>query len=196
MPVTVNVKIGAANVKPTRATAIVTASPDPRSGVVTGTIGAVDADGDVLSYTAGTTTKGTVTLNADGSFTYTPTAAARLAASKAGATVGHQDPRPSPSPCATGSAASSTKATSVKVTIAAEPARPTRRRDNGVGHGVRHTSTAIGTVTGTVTATDAGRRRADLQRWQTGPAFGVVTVSADAESSPTPPMWTPATARW
>jgi VCBS repeat-containing protein/YVTN family beta-propeller protein len=171
VPVTVNVKIGAPNVKPTAVTASVTAT-QPRSGVITGTVGAVDADGDVLSYSAGKTNKGTVTLNADGSFTYTPTAAARLAASK---------PR-------AGSATKSETITftvsdgfggvvtkTLKVTIVANPAdnaAPT----NGAGT-VSDTSTAIGSVTGVVTATDLDGD-ALTYRLASGPAFGVATVSA------------------
>lgn len=171
VPVTVNVKIGAANVKPTAATANVTAT-QPRSGVVSGSVGAVDTDGDVLSYTAGKTTKGAVTLNADGSFTYTPTAAARLAASK---------PR----------ASSATKSETItftvsdgfggvvtktlKVTIAANPLS-NGAPSNGVG-AVSDTSTAIGTVTGVVTATDPDGD-ALTYSLKTGPAFGVVTVGA------------------
>lgn len=55
--------------------------PDPVSGTVTGAVGAVDPDGDALSYTGPTTTtKGTVVVNPDGTFAYTPTAAARHAA--------------------------------------------------------------------------------------------------------------------
>ncbi|MEX7468988.1 Ig-like domain-containing protein [Mycobacterium adipatum] len=171
VPVTVNVKIGAPNVKPTAVTASVTAT-QPRSGVITGTVGAVDADGDVLSYSAGKTNKGTVTLNADGSFTYTPTAAARLAASK---------PR-------AGSATKSETITftvsdgfggvvtkTLKVTIVANPAdnaAPT----NGAGT-VSDTSTAIGSVTGVVTATDLDGDALTF-RLASGPAFGVATVSA------------------
>ncbi|MBI5735094.1 MAG: tandem-95 repeat protein [Mycolicibacterium neoaurum] len=171
VPVTVNVKIGAPNAKPTAVATSVTAT-QPRSGVITGTVGAVDADGDVLSYSAGKTNKGTVTLNADGSFTYTPTAAARLAASK---------PR-------AGSATKSETITftvsdgfggvvtkTLKVTIVANPAdnaAPT----NGAGT-VSDTSTAIGSVTGVVTATDPDGD-ALTYRLASGPAFGVVTVSA------------------
>lgn len=171
VPVTVNVKIGAPNVQPTAVTASVTAT-QPRSGVITGTVGAVDADGDVLSYSAGKTNKGTVTLNADGSFTYTPTAAARLAASK---------PR-------AGSATKSETITftvsdgfggvvtkTLKVTIAANPADNTAPT-NGAGT-VSDTSTAIGSVTGVVTATDPDGD-ALTYTLKTGPAFGVVTVSA------------------
>lgn len=56
------------------------------NGIVTGTVTATDPDGDTLSYSgSGTTAKGTVVVEADGGFTYTPTAAARHAASAVGA---------------------------------------------------------------------------------------------------------------
>lgn len=46
-------------------------------GVVTGTLGATDPDGDLLTYTlTSPATKGTVELASDGSFTYTPNFAA------------------------------------------------------------------------------------------------------------------------
>ena len=179
VPMTVHVKIGAANVKPTAVTANITAI-QPRSGVLSGSVGAVDADGDVLSYTASRTTKGTVTLNADGTFTYTPTAAARLAASKPGA----------------GSAAKSETITftvsdgfggvvtkALKVTIAANPLVNTAPV-NGVGT-VSGTSTAVGTVTGVVTAGDPDGD-ALTYSLKAGPAFGVVKVSATGAFSYTP----------
>ncbi|MFM8349437.1 MAG: Ig-like domain-containing protein [Actinomycetales bacterium] len=51
-------------------------APDAQ-GVITGRVGATDADADPLSYTVTTPpTRGSVTINPDGSFTYVPTAAA------------------------------------------------------------------------------------------------------------------------
>ena len=61
-------------------------SPNARTGKVTGNIAADDPDGDRLTYTGMTTAKGVVTVNSRGSFTYTPTAAARHAAAATGAT--------------------------------------------------------------------------------------------------------------
>lgn len=179
VPVTVNVKIGAANVKPTAATANVSAT-QPRTGVVSGSVGALDTDGDVLSYTASATTKGTVTLNADGSFTYTPTAAARLAASKPGASSATKSETITFT-VSDGFGGVVTKA--LKVTIAANP--PTNDAPtNGVGT-VTDTSTAIGTVTGVVTATDPDGD-ALTYSLKTGPAFGVVKVNANGQFTYTP----------
>ncbi|MEI6253322.1 MAG: Ig-like domain-containing protein [Mycobacteriaceae bacterium] len=53
-------------------------APDATSGVVAGAILGTDPENDALSYSApDATAKGTVTLAADGTFTYTPTAEAR-----------------------------------------------------------------------------------------------------------------------
>ena len=54
----------------------------PRSdGTITGTLKATDGDGDPLRYFGGgTSTKGTLTVYYDGTYTYTPKADARLAA--------------------------------------------------------------------------------------------------------------------
>lgn len=56
--------------------------PDPTTGTVTGAILGSDPDGDTLSYTGpSATAKGTVSLDSGaGTFTYTPTAAARQTA--------------------------------------------------------------------------------------------------------------------
>jgi VCBS repeat-containing protein len=59
--------------------------------VVTGAVSASDADGDLLRYSGSqTTNKGTVVVAPDGSFTYTPTAAARHAAARTTATPADQ----------------------------------------------------------------------------------------------------------
>ena len=84
--VPVSVTISPANKAPVNTGAIVGA-PD-NAGVVTGSVSATDPDGDTLSYSGPiTTAKGSVTVNADGSFTYTPTIAARRNASASGATA-------------------------------------------------------------------------------------------------------------
>lgn len=84
--VPITVTIAPANTAPT---ATARSSVSWFSAKVYGTITARDADRDPLSYTASPTAKGgTVTIGADGKFTYTPTAAARHAAANAGATQG------------------------------------------------------------------------------------------------------------
>ncbi|TRW88235.1 hypothetical protein FK535_03270 [Mycolicibacterium sp. 018/SC-01/001] len=56
---------------------------NPNTGVVTGAVTAVDADGDSFTYRAATKTrKGTVAIAEDGTFVYTPSDAARAQASR------------------------------------------------------------------------------------------------------------------
>ncbi len=72
-PVEVMVPIGAANVAPTLVSTTAN-TPEPDSGVVTGTVVFSDPDGDTPTYTGtGDTAKGSVVVHTDGSFTYTPT---------------------------------------------------------------------------------------------------------------------------
>ena len=63
-------------------------TPNTTTGIVTGAVKGADGDKDLVTYTqtAGPT-KGTVTLSATGAYTYTPTAQARHAAMKPGATT-------------------------------------------------------------------------------------------------------------
>lgn len=82
--VPITVTIAPANAAPT---ATARSSVSWLSAKVHGTVTAKDADRDTLTFTASPTAKGgTVTIGADGKFTYTPTAAARHAAANAGAT--------------------------------------------------------------------------------------------------------------
>jgi YVTN family beta-propeller protein/VCBS repeat-containing protein len=63
-------------------------APDPSTGAVTGAVTATDLDQDPLTYTVtGAPTKGSLVLNPGGTFTYTPTATARHAASTIGAST-------------------------------------------------------------------------------------------------------------
>jgi YVTN family beta-propeller protein/VCBS repeat-containing protein len=68
------------NTNPVKGEPIV-GDPNVITGVVTGNVGVTDADDDVLTYTVVSGTRnGTVVVNPNGDFTYTPTAAARHAA--------------------------------------------------------------------------------------------------------------------
>ncbi|MDQ1250121.1 MAG: large repetitive protein, partial [Actinomycetota bacterium] len=62
-------------------------TPDASTGVVTGSVTATDADGDILTYSGSTTTsKGNVVVDPTGGLTYTPTAEARINAARVDAT--------------------------------------------------------------------------------------------------------------
>ena len=80
----ITVPISPANTAPTAV--VSSGAAAAATGAITGAVVGSDADGDTLRYTGPTNTaRGTVTVNPDGSFTYTPTAAARHAAAAAGA---------------------------------------------------------------------------------------------------------------
>ncbi|MBB2991254.1 VCBS repeat-containing protein [Mycolicibacterium iranicum] len=55
-------------------------SPSAWTGKVTGRVSVVDADGDRVTYTVSSASRGTVTINERGTFSYTPTVPARHAA--------------------------------------------------------------------------------------------------------------------
>jgi VCBS repeat-containing protein len=70
-------------------TAVTATSTNQTNGAYSGGLNIPPADGGLLTYSVGTppSSKGTVVVNADGSFTYTPTAAARHAAAATNATT-------------------------------------------------------------------------------------------------------------
>ena len=77
---------GLGNAAPTAGSPTV-GTPDPATGVVSGSISATDPDGEAVTFSApAVTAKGAVVLDSvTGDFTYTPTAAARHAAARDGA---------------------------------------------------------------------------------------------------------------
>ena len=87
VPATVSITVNPVNDAPTLSPSAGT--PDASTGVVTGTSGGTDVDGDTLSFSVATgPSKGSVSLDAvTGDFTYTPTEAARTAAGASGATT-------------------------------------------------------------------------------------------------------------
>ncbi|WP_293311510.1 Ig-like domain-containing protein, partial [Mycolicibacterium sp.] len=82
---TVNLTVTPINKVPTATTTV--GAPDPTTSVVTGAVIGSDADGDPLTYTGSTTSKGTAVVTGTGDFTYTPTAQARHGAAKLDATA-------------------------------------------------------------------------------------------------------------
>ena len=154
---------------------------NPNTGVVTGTVVAVDADGDTFSYRFPTKTrKGTVEIDEDGAFTYTPTEQARALASKPSAPAwaktdafrvtvddGH----------------GGTTTLTVRVTIA--PLGGPNQAPTDGGYTANRPGAFTGRVTGSVTATDPDR---DLLAF-TGSgqtAKGAVVVNADGTFAYTP----------
>lgn len=117
-------------------------SPGWFSAKVTGRVYASDADRDKLTFTAADTARGTVTVNSRGSFTYTPTDAARHAAA---ATAGEDRDT---FVIAVGDGNGGVIHTSVSVVIRPVNARPNARSVVGKGN------PATGVVLGTITASD------------------------------------------
>ena len=144
-PNTVIVAVSPTNAAPTGAA--VPGTPDPATGVVTGTVTASDPDGDPLTYTGSTTTaKGTVTVNPDGTFTYTPTEAARHnAAADTATTADTQDNFA----VTINDAHGGTVPVTATVAISPTNAAPTGTAVVGTP------DPATGVVTGTLTFTDA-----------------------------------------
>jgi YVTN family beta-propeller protein/VCBS repeat-containing protein len=167
----VTVSISPTNSAPTGGNGTVT-QVNSTTGAVTGVLSAVDLDGDKLTFTSAPPQKGTLTIGANGSFTYTPTTAARDAASAP-------------------NAAPATKAEAIGITVAdgyggtatftlTAPITPYTTGNlppvTGVAT-VTSSSSAIGTVTGTVVATDP--EGGPLTYTVTGgPTKGVVKVDA------------------
>ena len=154
---------------------------NPNSGAVTGNVTAVDLDSDNFTYTGPPTTKkGAVAFDAGGNFTYTPTAAARTAASAPRASTTTK----TDSFTVTVDDGHGGKDTvTVKVTIAPVP---------GVNHapdagfyGIDDTDTTTGAIAGTAYASDVDR---DVVTF-TGSAtttHGAVVVNTDGTFTYTP----------
>lgn len=167
--VVVSVTIKPANVAPTGGSggAIQT---DPRTGVVTGTLTTTDGDGDPLTYKVTGPKKGTIVVRPDGTFTYTPTTAARDAASAANATAAAKSEAIAIT--VTDGYGGTAKFT---ITVPIAPYPPGNRPPSDGHVVVTSTSSALGTVTGTVTSVDP---EGDPVRYTVtgGPTKGVVKV--------------------
>ncbi len=186
VPVAVTVAISPTNSAPTGA-AVTNMATDLNSGVVTGTITASDANNDPFSYTSTTPTKGALVFGSNGAFTYTPTAAARQAASAPNA-----DPATKTDAVivtvADGYGGTTTVTLSLPVTPYATPGNsaPTN------GHAtVGNPNVAIGEVKGTLDADDADGDELTYALG-TGPAKGVVNVDASGTFTYVPDV----EARW
>ncbi len=180
---TVTVPVSPKNSIPVTTTTV--GAPNTETGVVTGSVRATDADGDVPTYAGSiTTAKGSATISSTGDFTYTPTAAARHDASATTATV-----------------AAKTDSFTVTVTDGyggkvMVPVTVTIRPRNTAP--VASTTIAkpdplTGVATGVITASDADRDT--LVYSATTPLHGTVSINADGSFSYVPTATARATAR-
>ncbi len=172
--VPITVAIRPVNAKPSATNTV--DAPDPISGVVQGTIVVKDKDGDTITYTAPTTTaRGTVTVGADGRFTYTPTEQARQDARSAfrrldSFTVTVNDGH------------GGTDTTTVYVRIAPPP--PNAAPTNGAASVGDPGSDGI--VNGTVTAVDPNGDTLTYALGADAPVRGTVVVTSDGTFTYTP----------
>ncbi|OKH67437.1 hypothetical protein EB72_03530 [Mycobacterium sp. SWH-M1] len=172
--VPITVAIRPANAKPSATNTV--AAPDPTSGVVQGSVIVRDRDGDPITYTApATTTRGTVTVDAQGRFTYTPTEQAREDAHSVfrrldSFTVTVDDGH------------GGTATTTVYVRIAPPP--PNAAPANGSASVGDPNSDGI--VTGTVSATDPNGDPLTYALGAATPVRGTVVVTSDGSFTYTP----------
>ncbi|MBU3751699.1 MAG: hypothetical protein FGM52_14875, partial [Mycobacterium sp.] len=170
--VPVAVTISPANNPPTATAAI--AKPDPVSGVAKGTVSAADTDRDALSFTASQPANGAVSVGPDGSFAYTPTAAARTAARTA------TTPRTDTFTITVADGYGGSRAVGVTATIAPANAAPLSGTPSAT------TNPATGVVTGTVNAVDPDKDPLTYTAASTATATGTAAVTAAGAFTYTP----------
>ncbi|MHA0286097.1 Ig-like domain-containing protein [Mycobacterium sp. C3-094] len=157
-----------------------TAGEPDATGKVTGAVTSTDADNDTRTYSGPTTSAkgGTLVVNADGTFTYTPTAAARQTAAKAGATEADK----TDSFVVTVNDGHVGGTITVAVSVAILPA-PNSAPTNGTANPGE--PDASGKVSGTVTATDVNGDPLTYSG-STSTAKGSVVVNANGTFLYTP----------
>ncbi len=178
IPVTVRIK--PANAAPAQAAAT-DVFTNPNTGVVTGKIVAVDPDEDTFTYAfPAETRKGGVSIDEDGSFTYTPTAEARAQASKPFA-----PPRVKTDAFRVAVDDGHGGTTMLTVRVGITPLGSANQAPTDGGYTVGAPNALSGKVTGTATAVDPDR---DLLTFiGSGPtAKGNVVVNADGSFAYTP----------
>lgn len=151
-------------------------APDATTGVVTGSISATSPDRSPLLYTAvAASGKGSVTVNADGTFSYTPTSAARRTAA-----LGTASPADASDSFTVTVADGHGGTVQVPVTVRVSPANaaPAARAT------VSKPNRVTGVVTGRVTAIDP--EGDPLTFSYTSPRKGTVTISPTGAFTYTP----------
>lgn len=147
------------------------------TGVVTGTTGVTDGDGDRLKITVTSApTKGTITFGADGTFTYTPTAANRH---KAAADTAPLTARIDTVTITVDDGRRGIVTQTISLAVLPGNTTPTYRVTVG------QPNSATGVITGTVTASDADRDRITFDG-TAATMKGTLVVGADGKFTYTP----------
>jgi YVTN family beta-propeller protein/VCBS repeat-containing protein len=146
-------------------------TPDPATGAVTGLVNIKDWDGDPLTYSAVVSpTKGSLSFNPSaGTYTYTPTQAARDAAATGGPTTDTFTIR------ATDTYNTYTTTANVTVTIAPSQALPPNQAPVASTPTISTRDMTTGAVTGSWTVTDPDGN--PLTYTVVGPANGTVDIT-------------------
>ncbi|MEU0497212.1 Ig-like domain-containing protein [Mycobacterium sp. NPDC006124] len=174
--VTVTVPISPRNAAPA-ATSAPTVNLPGADGSVTGNVNIADADSDPLTFTSTTPARGSVIVNADGSFTYRPTQAARIAAAGSGPKTDTFSVT-----AADGYGGVTPTAVSITVSIAPLNVAPVAGTPSSPS-----TDYASGIVTGKVNFTDANGNALTYHVAQQ-PVVGTVSVAADGTYTYTPTL--------
>ena len=150
-------------------------APTGSSGVVIGKVSAVDPDGDPMTFSGSqTTAKGKVTVKSNGDFTYTPTSAARHAASVNGADTELTDTFNVTVSDGNGG----TLSVPVTVDISPKNTAPSRAKFTAT-----QPNTTTGLVTGKVTSSDADGDVRTYSGPTTSDKGGTVQVNSDGTFS-------------
>jgi len=145
---TVNVVINGANKAPTFTTPATATVTNASTGTAKITAVAVDPDGDAVTYTAQADNgRGTVTANADGSWTFVASDAARHAAADTGLISGLFTPKTETITVTATDSYGASKNSSVTVDLVPLNTNPTLTLGSGPALNVLHTS-YVGTVNG------------------------------------------------
>lgn len=173
--ITAKVLVKPLNTAPT--TQVEIGTPNPADGIVSGAVKATDAENDTLTYklTNGLNhqpLRGTVTVNADGSFAYTPRKAAR--------TLARSTPMSDAFDVTVADGYGGTTVQNVKVTVEPFNSAPV------AGKTTSTTNAVTGVVTGKLSATDAENDPLTYTAPTTTTAKGTVVVAADGAFTYTP----------
>ena len=169
--VPVSVTISPKNTAPTASGTI--AKPDPVTGIAKGVITASDAEKDTLAYSASKPVNGTVAVNADGTFSYTPTTAARTAARSTPTT------KTDSFTITLADGHGGTTAVALTATIAPSDSAPVAGTPS-----IGPANASTGVITGTVTATDPEKDALTYNASAT--AKGAVTITNTGAFTYTP----------